>query len=69
MITTIQLKEEVKMILSKMKTGNETYEDVIIELINNSKMNKDLLKEGYLEMAFETKKINEEWSQSDESWD
>lgn len=69
MVTTIQLKEEVKVMLSKMKKGNETYEDVIVSLIQNSKTNNNLLKEGYIEMAYETEGINKEWSNVEKTWD
>ena len=33
MVTTIQLNESVKTALDRLKTGRETYEDVILNLM------------------------------------
>ncbi|MCX6749244.1 MAG: hypothetical protein NTW17_00670 [Candidatus Pacearchaeota archaeon] len=65
MITTIQLNENVKQILDKLKSGRETYEDVIVNLIdkaeNDKKKTEELLIEGYKEMAEESLRITKEW--------
>jgi len=74
MITTIQLNDDVKMALSKMKISNkETYEDVIVRMIkqiDESKNDKvDILKKGYEEMSQTSSSINDEWSSADKQWD
>ena len=74
MLTTIQLNETVKMQLNRMKdTNKQTYEDVIVEMINKLEKQKrkkiNLLKEGYREMQQETILVNEEWSSVDNDWD
>lgn len=74
MVTTIQLNERVKEMLSKLKTKrNETYEEVIIKLVDDMRENKmrqdELLKEGYLKMAKDIKQMNKEWSKADAKWD
>ena len=74
MVTTIQLHEDIKFALSKMKrSANETYEEVIIRLIkmvNQEKKNKEiLLRQGYKEMADLNTQINNEWSSADTGWD
>ncbi|MBU0962854.1 MAG: hypothetical protein KKD48_03030 [Nanoarchaeota archaeon] len=74
MVTTIQLRENVKDALDKMKeTGKETYEEVIVKMMNNieeqMRKQKQLLKEGYIEMAKESININKEWASADKDWD
>lgn len=74
MVTTIQLSEQVKEELGKMKANSrETYEDVIVRLVKSvgemEKSKEDLLKEGYLETAEESLKIDKEWSAIDPKWD
>lgn len=74
MVTTIQLSEQVKEELGKMKANSrETYEDVIVRLVKSvgemEKRKEDLLKEGYLETAEESLKIDKEWSAIDPKWD
>jgi len=65
MVTTIQLNEDVKNALDRMKTNKETYEQVILNLMNiaeKCKREQDkLLIEGYKEMAEESLKIAKEW--------
>ena len=65
MITTIQLNEDVKKILDGLKTGKETYEKVILDLINERENDKkrieQLLIEECKEMAGENLKIAKEW--------
>ena len=74
MVTTIQLTETTKQELNNFKTKNsETYEDVILKLIKSEKHSKikmkQLLKEGYLEMAGDLKQIEKDWSKTGEEWD
>ena len=58
MITTIQLRENVKNELDKLKTNKETYEEVILYLMKtleqNKRQKKELLIEGCKEMAKES---------------
>ena len=65
MITTIQLNENVKNALDRLKTNKETYEEVIINLMKTSEKSKreqeDLLIEGCKEMAEESLKITKEF--------
>ncbi|MFC1768213.1 hypothetical protein ACFLZX_00485 [Nanoarchaeota archaeon] len=73
MITTIQLNKNVKNMLDKIKRKNETYEQVIVSLINevekNKRRNKDVLIESYKEMSKESLKTTKDWSSSDIDWD
>ncbi|MCD4760092.1 hypothetical protein K8R33_04350 [archaeon] len=74
MVTTIQLKEDVKMVLNRMKTtSNETYEDVIVRVVNDvekqKKMQEDLLIEGHKEMAEESLRIIKEFEYADSELD
>ncbi len=78
MITTIQLNENVKNALDRLKSNKETYEEVIINLMRLAEKNKreqeELLIEGYKEMAEESLKIAKEWEGTlmdgleDEKW-
>ena len=65
MITTIQLSSEVKSALDELKSNKETYEDVIISLINRSEKHKrtqeQLLIESCKELAEESLKITKEF--------
>lgn len=69
MITTIQIRENVKNQLERLKQSNQTYEEVIIALIKAVELQKrkqeDLLREGYKEMAEESLKICKEWEATD----
>ena len=73
MLTTIQIHEDVKKQLLgfRIKT-KETYEQVIINLMDIAKKNKakdkDLLKQGYFEMAKDASLINDEYSATNEDW-
>ena len=73
MITTIQLHEEVKKDLDKLKTDKETYEEVIIKMIRilekQKRNQKTLLKESYQEMAQESKKTTYEWETAGLDWE
>ncbi len=65
MVTTIQLNEDVKKILDRLKTGKETYEEVILKLMEIAEKYKreqeQLLIEGCKEMAEENLKITKEF--------
>ena len=79
MVTTIQLNEDVKKALDRIKSKKETYEDVIVNLMQIAEENKrkqeELLIEGYKEMAEESLKIANDWEETlmdgldkDEKW-
>jgi len=65
MITTIQLNENVKNALDRMKSNKETYEEVIITLMQIAEKCKreqeQLLIEGCKVMAEESLKITKEF--------
>ena len=65
MVTTIQLNEDVKKALDKMKSKRETYEQVILNLMNiaekSKRKQKQLLIDGCKEMAEENLKITKEF--------
>ncbi len=65
MITTIQLRGDTKKALLKLKEKNETYEEIILNLIKlvefQKRKHRELLIEGYQEMAEESLKIAKEW--------
>ena len=65
MVTSIQLNENVKNALDRMKTNKETYEEVIINLMKvvekQKREQEQLLIEGYKEMAKENLKIEKEF--------
>jgi hypothetical protein len=73
MVTTIQLNEDVKNALDRMKTNKETYEQVILNLMKIAEKCKreqeQLLVEGYKEMAKESMKITKEWESTDATLD
>jgi len=73
MATTIQIHEKIKLRLDDLKQERESYEDVIVNLIEKvEKQKKDqtsLLIQGYKEMAQESAKITKEWSSIDKDWD
>jgi len=73
MVTTIQLNEDVKNALDRMKTNKETYEQVILNLMKIAEKCKreqeQLLIEGYKEMAEESLKINKEFEPIEEDFD
>lgn len=73
MVTTIQLNENVKRELDKLKKDKETYEDVILGLMNIAEKHKreqiDLMIEGAKETAEESLKITKEFESIDEDFD
>ena len=65
MVTTIQLNENVKKELDKLKKDKETYEEVILELMEIAEKKKrehiELMIEGAKETAEESLKITKEF--------
>ena len=65
MVTTIQLNENVKRALDRMRSNKETYEEIILNLMKIAEKHKreqeQLLIEGCKEMAEESLKIAKEW--------
>ena len=65
MVTTIQLNEDVKNALDRMKTNKETYEQVILKLMKIAEKckreQKQSLIEGCKVMAEESLKITKEF--------
>ena len=65
MVTTIQLNEDVKRSLDRMKSNKETYEEIILNLMKIAEKckreNEELLIEGCKEMAGDMLRINKEW--------
>ena len=65
MVTTIQLNENVKNALDRMKSNKETYEEVILNLMKIAEKHKreqeQLLIEGCKEMYDDMLKISKEW--------
>ncbi len=65
MVTTIQLNENVKKSLDRLKSDKETYEEVILNLMKlaekNKKEQEQLLIEGCKVMAEESLKITKEF--------
>jgi len=69
-ITTIQLRESVKRVLESLKEKqNQSYEDVIVKLIDESEMKKkmqeELIIEGCKEMYNDMLEITKEWESTD----
>ena len=73
MITTIQLNENVKNQLDRMKANKESYEEVILTLMKIAEQCKreqeNLLIQGYKEMAEESLKINKEFDAIEEDFE
>ena len=72
-ITTIQIRKNVKNELDKLKSGKETYEEVILNLMRTAEKcrreQEQLLIEGCKEMAGDMIKINREWESVDSDID
>jgi len=72
-ITTIQLNDNIKRELDKIKSSKETYEEVIIDLMKVAQQykrkQKEHIIEGYRETAKVDLAIDEEWSSADKGWD
>ena len=74
MVTTIQLHEDVKKALERMKEkGNESYEEVIVKMMDTleeqKRKEKELMIEGYQEMTEESLKITREFEAIEEDFD
>jgi predicted CopG family antitoxin len=73
MVTTIQLNENVKKELDKLKQGRETYEEVIVKMINQideqRRRHIKLMIEGAKETAEESLKITKEFEAIEEDFD
>ncbi len=73
MITTIQINKSVKDALDKLKTNKQTYEQVILNLLeefNKSKQSQEeLLIEGCKEMAELNIKLTKEFEAIGECFD
>jgi len=73
MITTIQLHEDVKKSLDRLKGDRQTYEDVILNLIDMEERHKreqeKLLVEGCKIMAEENLKIAKEFEAIEDLYD
>ena len=69
MVTTIQLNEDVKKALDKLRSNKETYEQIILNLMKIAEEQKrkqeELLIEGYKEMAEDSLRICKEWEHAD----
>lgn len=74
-ITSIQIRENVKNALDRMKINKESYEEVILNLMKTAEQCKrnqrELLIEGCKEMAEESLRITKEWETTDAelNWD
>jgi len=74
MITTIQINDNVKRELNRLKSKKETYEQVILELMRIAQESKrkkeELLIEGCKVMAEDNLRINRGWEtiDSDVDW-
>lgn len=72
-ITSIQIRENVKNALDRMKISKESYEEVILSLMKTAekckRSQKELLIEGCKEMADESLKITKEWENTDATLD
>ena len=72
-ITTIQIRENVKNKLDRMKSRNQSYEDVILDLMEVAeqckRQEKELLIEGCKVMAEESLEVTREWESTDNKID
>lgn len=69
MVTTIQIRENVKNELDRLKTNKESYEEIILTLMKIAEKCKrereDLLIESCKVMYNDMIKINKEWESVD----
>ncbi len=65
MVTTIQLNENVKRALDRLKSKKETYEEAIVKMMvqleKQKRQQEKLMVEGCKEMAEENLKITKEF--------
>lgn len=69
-ISTIQLREHVKRALDRLKQkSSESYEEVIVKLIDESEEKKrkrrEIIREECKELSTEMLKITKEWEATD----
>jgi len=75
MVTTIQINENVKRALERMKTGKETYEETLVRMMNylekQKRKQEELMIEGCKEMAEDNIKISKEFEliENPEDWE
>ena len=73
MVTTIQLNENVKKALERMKNAKESYEEVIVKMITQLEKQKreheQLMIEGCKEMAEESLRITKEFEAINDDWE
>ncbi len=73
MITTIQIHENVKNELENLKESRESYEDVIVKLMNllekQKRNNDELIIQGYKEISNESLKISKEFESVEKDWE
>lgn len=74
MITSIQIRQNVKNELKRLKEkNNESYEDIIVKLIRLSEQQKrkkeDLMIEGCKIMAEDSLRLTKEWESTDDTLD
>ncbi len=73
MVTTIQLNEDVKRALDRLKSNKETYEDIIVKMINQIDEQKrkhiELMIEGAKATAEESLKITKEFEAIEKDFD
>jgi ribosomal protein L18E len=72
MISSIQLRQNVKIELDRLKEkSSESYEDIIVKLLKlveqQKRKRKELMIEGCKEMAEENLKMTKEWESTDTS--
>lgn len=65
MISTIQIRHQIKEALDRFRENKETYEEIIVKLIRLAeeykRRNEELLIEGCKEMAEDSLRITKEW--------
>jgi len=73
MITTIQLNENVKDALDRLKFNKETYEEIIVKMINridkDERNHIELMIEGAKETAEESLRITREFELIEDDFD
>ena len=73
MVTTIQLNEDVKNALKRMKSNKETYEDIIVKMMNQideqNRKHIELMIEGAKATAKESLKITKEFEAIEDDFD
>ena len=74
MVTTIQLKENIKNALDRLKENErETYEDIIVKMMNQleiqKRTNTNLMIEGAKETSEESLKITKEFEKIEKDFD